>query len=42
MVAPQLSPKMESLYGLGRQATTLKGLYEFCKICKALIWKIFR
>ena len=25
MVAPQISPKIEILYGLGRQATKLKG-----------------
>ena len=25
-VAPQISPKIESLYGLGRQATKLLGL----------------
>ena len=27
MIALQISPKIESLYGLGRQATNFKGLY---------------
>ena len=37
MVALQISPKIESLYGLGRQATTM----EFCNFLKAPIWTIF-
>ena len=36
MVELQISPKLESLYGLGRQATKL----EFCKLCEAPIWTI--
>ena len=27
MIAPQISAKIESLYGLGRQATNFQGLY---------------
>ena len=32
MVALQISPKIESLYGLGRQAKTYKGLYGILQL----------
>ena len=32
MVALQISPKIESLYGLGRQAKKPKGLYEILQL----------
>ena len=32
MVALQISPKVESLYGLGRQATKYKGLYGILQL----------
>ena len=36
MEAPQISPKIESLYELGRQATKLYGLVLAIKLCKCL------
>ena len=43
MIFLQISPKMESLYGLGRQATTVKWVcIEFRNFCKVNIWAIFR
>ena len=32
MVALQISPKKESLYGLGKQATNYKGLYGILQL----------
>ena len=32
MVALQISPKIESLYGLGRQAKNYKGLYGILQL----------
>ena len=32
MVAFQISPKIESFYGLGRQATLFKGLYGILQL----------
>ena len=32
MVALQISPKIESLYGLGRQAKNCKGLYGILQL----------
>ena len=38
MIALQISPKIESLCGLGRQTKRFKGLYGIVwKSCKALI-----
>ena len=37
-VALQMPPKIESLYGLGRQAKNM----EFCNFREAPIWTIFR
>ena len=43
MVALQMSSKIESLYGLGRQAKKIiRVCMEFCNFCKAPIWTIFR
>ena len=42
MIALKISPKVESLHGLGRQATNLKGfVWNFSDFCKASIWTIF-
>ena len=46
MIALQISPKIKSLYGLGRQAKNkivrvCKLCIEFCDFCKAPIWTIF-
>ena len=42
MVALQISPKIESLYGLGRQAKKIiRVCMEFCNFCKVAIWTIF-
>ena len=41
MAALQISPKIESLYGLGRRAKKLCVCMEFCNFCKAPIWTIF-
>ena len=32
MIALQISPKIESLYGLGRQAKNCKGLYRILQL----------
>ena len=38
MVALQIPPKIQSLYGLGRQATKIIRIcLEFCKLCEAPI-----
>ena len=41
MVALQISPKIESLYGLGRQAKNYKGLYGILQLLQGSIWTIF-
>ena len=39
MLALQISPKRESLYGLGKQAKKLlRVCMEFCNFCKVPIW----
>ena len=42
MVALQMSPNTESLYGLGRQAKKFWVCMEFCNFCEAPIWTTFR